>query len=94
LIPLVVVRSDPWCFVFQVSGEDGLGSIDHEERREACCSAQGHPQILDDRGEFRDPSAAKFVRLKILGLRPYKIMPLAHSTCPFIRGCATTAQST
>jgi hypothetical protein len=31
---------------------------------------------------------------KIQGLMPYRTMPLAHSTCPFIWGCATAAQST
>jgi hypothetical protein len=59
---LVVIRSDPWRSIFQISGEDGLRSIDHEERREACCSAQGHPHTLEDHEEFRDPSAAKFVQ--------------------------------
>ena len=35
-----------------------------------------------------------FNRLKILGLRPYRSMPFVHSTCPFIQGCVTAAQST
>jgi hypothetical protein len=32
-----------------------------------------------------------FNRLKILGLSPWKIVLFARSTCPFMRGCATTA---
>jgi hypothetical protein len=59
---LVVVRSDPWRSIFQVSREDDLGSIDHEERHEACCSARGRPQTLEDRREFHNPSTAKFVQ--------------------------------
>ena len=33
-------------------------------------------------------------RSKMQGLTRYRIMPLARSTCPFVRGCATEAQST
>jgi hypothetical protein len=35
-----------------------------------------------------------FSRLKILGLRPYKIMPLVRLTRRFVQGCATATQST
>jgi hypothetical protein len=36
---------------------------------------------------------ARVDQLKILGLRPYKIMQLARSTCPLIQGRAMVAQS-
>jgi hypothetical protein len=62
LVPLIVVRSEPWRSILQVSREDGLRSIDHEERRETCHSVRGCPQTLEDRGEFYDPSVAKFVQ--------------------------------
>jgi uncharacterized protein (DUF2249 family) len=57
LVPLVVVHHDPRHLILQVGGKDGLGSIDHEEGREACRSTQGRSQTLEDHRELRDPSA-------------------------------------
>jgi hypothetical protein len=37
-------------------------------------------------------SLPSWVRMQ--GFRPYNIMPLAHSTCPFVLGWATAAHST
>jgi hypothetical protein len=62
LVPLIVARSDPWRSIHQVSGKDGLGSIDHEKGHEACRSTQGRSQTPEDRREFRDPSTAKLIQ--------------------------------
>ena len=50
LISLLLICLEPWRSVFQVGGEDGLGAIDEEERRETRSSAWGRPQAPDDRG--------------------------------------------
>jgi hypothetical protein len=47
--------------IFQISGEDHLGSVDHEEGCKTHCSAWGRYQAPEDRGEFCEPSTTKLV---------------------------------
>ena len=61
-VALLVVSLQPWGAVLQVSGEDGLGSIDQEERREPRGLARGVPQAPDDRREFGQPFLAEFLQ--------------------------------
>ena len=51
--------------VFQVSGQDGLGPVDQEERRETRGSARRCPQAPDHRGEFLHPSLAELVEVVV-----------------------------
>ena len=50
LVLLLFVCLEPWRPVLQVSGEDGLGAIDEEERGNARGSAWGRPQAPNNRG--------------------------------------------
>ena len=60
---LFVVRPDPWRSIVEVAQEDSLRTIDHEEWGVASGPAGGHPQALEHRGKFRDPSSPKLVQL-------------------------------
>ena len=40
---LFVVRPDPWRSIVKVGREDGLGTVDHEERRVAGGPARSRP---------------------------------------------------
>ena len=40
---LFVVCSDPWRSIVEVGWEDGLGTVDHEERRVASGPARSRP---------------------------------------------------
>ena len=44
---LFIVCPDPWHSIVEVSWEDGLGTIDHEEGRAAGGSIRGCPQALE-----------------------------------------------
>ena len=59
---MFAVRLDPRRSIIEVSWEDSLGTIDHEEWRVAGGLAWGHSQALEHRGKFRDPSYAKLVQ--------------------------------
>ena len=58
---LFVVHPDPWCSIVKVGWEDGLGTIDHEERHVADRSTRGRPQDLEHRRKLRDPLSAELV---------------------------------
>ena len=60
---VLAVCSDPWRSIVEVGWEDNLGTIDHEEWRVAGGPAGGHPQALEHRSKFHDPSFAKLVQL-------------------------------
>ena len=59
---LFVVCIDPWPSIVEVGWEDGLRTIDHEERRVASGPTGDRPQALDHRGNLSDPSCAKLVQ--------------------------------
>ena len=59
---LLIVRPDPWRSIVEVSQEDSLGTIDHEEWRLAGGLARGHPQALKHHGKLHDTSSAKLVQ--------------------------------
>ena len=62
VVALLVVGLKPRGTILQVSGEDGLGPIDQEERREPRGSAWSVRQAPDDRWEFGKPFLAKFLQ--------------------------------
>jgi len=59
---LFIVCSHPWRSIVKVSWEDGLGTIDHEERRVAGGPAGSCPQTPEHRRELGDPACAEFVQ--------------------------------
>ena len=58
----VRVCSDSWRSIVEVRWENGLGTIDHEERRVASGPAGSCSQALEYCGELGDPVRAKFVQ--------------------------------
>jgi len=58
---LFIVCSDSWCSIVEVRREDGLGTVDHEERRVAGGPARSCSQALEYCGELGDPACAELV---------------------------------
>ena len=59
---LFIVRPNPRHSIVEVSWEDSLGTIDHEEWRIAGGLAGGRPQAPKHRGKLNDLSSAKLVQ--------------------------------
>ena len=47
LSSLFIICPNPWCSIVEVGWEDGLGTIDHEDRCVAGGSTRGCPQALE-----------------------------------------------
>ena len=60
---LFVVCSDPWRSIVEVNWEDGLGTIDHEERHVPSGPAGSCPEALEHRRELGDPACTELVQL-------------------------------
>ena len=59
---LFIVRPDPRCSIINVSREDSLGTVDHEEWCIAGGPAGGHPQASEHRRKLCNASFAKLVQ--------------------------------
>ena len=59
---LFVVCSDSWRSIVEVGWEDGLGTVDNEERRVAGDPARSRPQALEHHRELGDPTCAELVQ--------------------------------
>ena len=59
---LFVICSVSWRSIVEVGWEDGLGTIDHEERRVAGGPAGSCPQTPEHRRELGDPACTKSVQ--------------------------------
>ena len=62
LSSLFVVCPNPWRSIVEVSQEDGLRTIDHEEWRVGGGPAGRHPQAPEHHGELDDPPSTKLVQ--------------------------------
>ena len=60
---LFIVCSDSWRSIVEVRQEDGLGTIDHEERRVASGSARSCSQALEHYKELGDLVCTELVQL-------------------------------
>ena len=59
---LFIVRSDPWRSIVEVGWEDGLGTVEHEERCVAGGPAGSCPQAPEHRRELDDPACVELVQ--------------------------------
>ena len=59
---LFIACSDSWRSVIEVHREDGLGTIDHEERCVAGGLSRNCPQALEHHREHGDPACAELVQ--------------------------------
>ena len=59
---LFIVCSNSWCSIVEVGGEDGLRTVDHEERRVVDVPARSCPQALEHHRELSDPACAELVQ--------------------------------
>ena len=59
---LLIVHPDPRRSIVEVSREDSLGTIDHEEGSVASGLARGHPQASEHRGKLHDPMPTKLIQ--------------------------------
>ena len=59
---LFIVCSDPWRSIVKVGWEDGLGTLDHEERRVASGPVGSCPHAPEHRRELSDPVCAELVQ--------------------------------
>ena len=59
---LFIVCPDPWCSIVEVGWEDGLRTIDHEERCVASGSTKSCPQAPEHRRELGDLACTKLVQ--------------------------------
>ena len=62
LSSLFVVCPDLWCSIVKVGWEDGLGTVDNEERSITGGPAGSCPQALEHHRELGDPACAELVQ--------------------------------
>ena len=90
---LFIVCSDPWRSIVEVSWEDDLRTVDHEEGCVAGGSARSCPQALEYGRKLSEPARAEFVqpvensRLKALQEHAIcaldlPVPPGVHDGCP------------
>ena len=86
---LFVVCSDPWRSIVKVGWEDGLGTVDHEERHVTGGPAGSCPQAPEHRRELGDPVYAELVQpvedSRLEALQEHAVCALDLSVRPGVR---------